>query len=351
MKSIIKMLKYEACKLFHNKLITIPFLIVFVVLYLVVVVQGLVAPLGPPSFISDQERAETLAYYEKQREDYGVAVKFYKNELEDGYIIEDPNVIGILQYSSFEEIQKRYKYYDFLLTTGTIDEDYYSGFSSDNRASYTMEMFLNIFNSVLPFFAGLITFYILRVDKLRGTEKNVAASPINRLQITLGKFLFLGLVLVGLFLVSLLTPFALGLSDLSLKTLQYSYNYFSKTFFEATFLRGAYAIFTAMLFWSGFATLCALIPKGLLAAFLPAAFFAGLQGLFYILDYNIGIASSTLFYTMPTVYIRYYLSPASDLFPFEWLAMLGVFIGVTAIYAAAVAIYIRVTHKKEVSNA
>lgn len=160
---------------------------------------------------------------------------------------------------------------------------------------------LNVLSYVLPVVAMLFTFYVLNIDKTKGTQKNVCASMVAKKNVMISKFLFILLTLAALYIVSIAVPLAFGLSNLSQQLLLYGNNsYYAQSVFKTVFFVKAVPILVSILFWSSVAAFFSLMKRTLLAAVLPLVVFAALHAL--VLPFS--SETNLMIFLVPTLFVR-----------------------------------------------
>lgn len=322
MSDIKRVLKYEAYKISHSKLLMITFAILYLWMFLFTGLIGITHKLEPVKTMTPIEKEQAAAYYEEQRDLLDLYIAYLNGE--DVTLPEGTMLVENSNYAVERD------FYNFLLETGTFESDYQSttdqDFTSDAQNSYVMVWLLNVLSYAMPVIAMLLTFYVLNIDKIKGTQKNVCATTVKQKNVILGKFLFIFLTIAALYIVSIAVPMAFGLSNLSPKLLLYNNGYFAQSVFTATFYVKAVSIFISILFWSGVAALFSLMKRTALAAVLPLVVFAAFHALVLLLlfDYNV------MFCIVPTLLVR--ASPLDSVIQATTSSALGwVFIGIALI--------------------
>lgn len=302
MRRFARILKFETYKIIKNKFLIIFSVIFFIIFLSIMLGYAYSFPLSQKTEMSYEEKEHKITYYNQQRSFYEDILMYL-----DGEIDSLPPGVIIVPDMGYEQ---QFEYYDFLLSTGTFESDYLAqneqSFSADHRGNYIMVEMLDILSVIIPIIAICISLYVLSSDCLRGSIKNLIASPIGRRNIMLGKSIFLYLLLTVVFMIVILCPMIAGLCDSSAVMLLYGANgYYVQNAFIAIFFPKAIAVFLSILFWSGITEFFVLIKKRIMSAIYPIMIFAGFQLIYYLIGDLIGVNCSVLFYLFPITFLRY----------------------------------------------
>lgn len=335
-----KALKFETYKIIKHRYIVVAFFVFFIIFLSITVVYAYSFPLPKRGALSDTEKEDETALYIQQRMFYENTLSFINGEnssLPAGTIIA-PNV----------DYEQQYKYYDYLLTTGTFESEYLGHheqlFDLQHRGSYIMIEILNILGVVLPLLAIFTTFYVVNSDYVNGTIKNQIASPVGRRAVFTGKSVFLFILIAIIFMLSILCPMIAGLSDSSAKMLLYnSKGYYAQSAFVSIFFPKVLSLAMSMAFWSCIMSFFILIKNRFLSIIAPVLTFGISQLIYYLVNIVIGIDDLIIFRIIPMAFLRYgELYSVLDIFSFftnGWLTIILTSIFVIALSIASTLIY------------
>lgn len=115
MSDIKRVLKYEAYKISHSRLLMLTFAILYLWMFLFTGLIGITHKLEPVKTMIPIEKAQQVAYYEEQRDLLDLFIAYLSGEdvtLTDGILVaEGRNYVAERDY------------YNFLLETGTFESN------------------------------------------------------------------------------------------------------------------------------------------------------------------------------------------------------------------------------------